>query len=160
MSTGDDEAPGNYGLKDQVAVLKWVKKNIDRFSGNPDDVTISGQSSGGASVHYHLMSPLTDSTSSNVKLKKKTKESLFLDLFKKAISQSGLGLALWAYPNNDVQKMVAKQQGQFVGCVNRTNQQLIECLRTVPAETIVATQDNFRVSFWLSKSPCKLELKF
>lgn len=61
LSTSDDEAPGNYGLKDQVAVLKWVKRNIDRFSGNPDDVTISGQSSGAASVHYHMMSPLTES---------------------------------------------------------------------------------------------------
>lgn len=75
LSTSDDEAPGNYGLKDQVAVLKWVRNNINRFAGNPDDVTISGQSAGGASVHYHMMSPLSESALielSHLKLSLKT----------------------------------------------------------------------------------------
>lgn len=59
MSAGDEIIPGNYGLKDQVAALKWVRKNIKSFGGDPDRVTIMGQGAGGASVHYHLYSPLS-----------------------------------------------------------------------------------------------------
>ncbi|XP_049799890.1 esterase FE4-like [Schistocerca nitens] len=59
MSTGDSLLPGNLGMKDQVLALKWIKQNIRGFGGNPDEVTISGQSSGGSAVHYHLLSPLS-----------------------------------------------------------------------------------------------------
>lgn len=51
--------PGNNGLKDQVAALNWIKLNIEKFGGNPDNVTISGISSGASSVHYHYLSPLS-----------------------------------------------------------------------------------------------------
>ncbi|PSN36443.1 Venom carboxylesterase-6 [Blattella germanica] len=43
LSTEDDEAPGNYGMKDQVAVLRWVQENIESFGGNPNNVTIAGK---------------------------------------------------------------------------------------------------------------------
>jgi carboxylesterase type B len=46
-------------LKDQVAALKWVRKNIAAFGGDVGKVTIAGESVGGASVHYHLISPLS-----------------------------------------------------------------------------------------------------
>lgn len=59
MSAGDKILPGNYGLKDQVAALKWVRKNIKSFGGDPDRVTIMGSGAGGSSVHYHLYSPLS-----------------------------------------------------------------------------------------------------
>lgn len=51
--------PGNAGLKDQVAALQWIQRNIAVFGGNPNSVTITGMSAGGASVHYHYMSPLS-----------------------------------------------------------------------------------------------------
>lgn len=57
LSTLDDAAPGNWALKDQVAALKWVQGNIEHFGGNHKKVTIFGQSAGGVSVHYHLLSP-------------------------------------------------------------------------------------------------------
>lgn len=49
---------GNYGFMDQIAALKWVQENIHVFGGDPEKVTIFGQSSGGTSVWTMMMSPL------------------------------------------------------------------------------------------------------
>lgn len=59
LSTEDEVVPGNMGLKDQTAALRWVQRNIASFGGNPASITITGQSAGGASVHYHYLSPLS-----------------------------------------------------------------------------------------------------
>ncbi|XP_061496509.1 putative inactive carboxylesterase 4 [Anopheles gambiae] len=59
LSTGDRSAPGNFGMKDQVMVLRWVKKNIRAFGGDPNRVTIFGESVGGSSVQYQMLSPLS-----------------------------------------------------------------------------------------------------
>lgn len=50
---------GNYGLYDQLTALKWIKNNIEAFGGNPDNITIMGQSAGAMSVQQLCMSPLT-----------------------------------------------------------------------------------------------------
>lgn len=56
LCLGIKEAPGNVGLKDQLAALKWVQNNIAHFRGNPGSVTLFGESAGAVSVNYLLLS--------------------------------------------------------------------------------------------------------
>ena len=52
-------ASGNYGLLDQVAALKWIKQNISAFGGDPNNITIGGESVGAQSISAHMTSPLS-----------------------------------------------------------------------------------------------------
>ncbi len=55
-----DEPKGNYGTMDQLAALKWVKRNISAFGGDPERITIAGQSAGAMSVQNLMTSPMAD----------------------------------------------------------------------------------------------------
>lgn len=58
ISPGGDETTANFGLMDQIAALKWVKRNIANFGGDPGNVTIFGESAGAKSVLAMFASPL------------------------------------------------------------------------------------------------------
>jgi len=57
-ANADDGLIGNYGFMDQLAALRWVKRNIAVFGGNPEQVTVVGESAGGMSVHTLVTSPM------------------------------------------------------------------------------------------------------
>jgi para-nitrobenzyl esterase len=116
---------GDYGLQDQQAGLRWVKQNIASFGGNPDNVTVFGESAGGASTCDQVASPTAKG------------------LFQKAISVSGFynyqDDIVWStadckstyYTEAQAQK-VGAQFANKVGCGN-----VAACLRSVPAATLV-----------------------
>jgi len=62
LNTNDGLVKGNMGMKDQQMSFKWVQENIKNFGGNPDAVTIFGESAGSAAVHYHVLSPTSKGT--------------------------------------------------------------------------------------------------
>uniref|UniRef100_A0A1B0CQE7 Carboxylesterase type B domain-containing protein n=2 Tax=Lutzomyia longipalpis TaxID=7200 RepID=A0A1B0CQE7_LUTLO len=121
LSTEDQHATGNYGLKDAIMALRWLRANIANFGGDPDNITIFGESAGGAAVHYLLLSPSARG------------------LFHKAISQSGSALNPWAFQTNP--RDVAFQLARDLGFNNiQTTEQLINTLRTVdPMRLVEAT---------------------
>lgn len=63
------------GLRDQIMALKWIKDNIAYFRGNPNSITITGMSAGGASVQIHYLSPLSKGIKKDL-LKKMAKYEL------------------------------------------------------------------------------------
>ncbi|GBP72734.1 Esterase FE4 [Eumeta japonica] len=95
LCLGTEDAPGNAGMKDQVAALRWVKRNIAAFGGNPDDVTVAGYSAGATSVELLLASPSTRG------------------LFNKMILESGSGVAVWAVQRDPLE--TAKTYAQSLG---------------------------------------------
>ncbi|XKL67577.1 hypothetical protein PGB90_003068 [Kerria lacca] len=127
LSTVDEELPGNYGMKDQVAALKWVQENVAIFGGDPKQVTIFGHSAGGVSVHLHLYSPLSKG------------------LFQRAIAQSGSALTIWAQVAPHVARQRAFAFGLLSGCPTQSSRVLVNCLRKIPAEDIIHTVDKFWV---------------
>ncbi|XP_003247261.1 esterase E4 isoform X1 [Acyrthosiphon pisum] len=122
-STGDDLLPGNNGLKDQVAALKWVQRNIAAFGGNHDSVTIAGMSAGGASVHYHALSPMSEG------------------LFHRGIAESGSAFCAWALAENTIQK--TKELAESLGCPTYYSKDTVKCLRSRPELAIADSLKNF-----------------
>ncbi|XP_049999596.1 acylcarnitine hydrolase-like isoform X3 [Alexandromys fortis] len=109
FSTGDQHARGNWGYLDQVAALRWVQQNIAHFGGNPDLVTIFGESAGGTSVSSLVVSPMSKG------------------LFHRAIMQSGVALLpdLISETHEGVYTTVAN----LSGCETMDSEGLVHCLR-------------------------------
>ncbi|GCB68184.1 hypothetical protein scyTo_0000838 [Scyliorhinus torazame] len=110
LSTGDSAAAGNSGLLDQRFAISWVKANIKTFGGNPEAISIFGQSAGGASVGLQCLSPLN------------------VGLFKRAILQSGVAVAHWATSLDDP-SIWAKKLASLLLCPVNDSWSLISCLQ-------------------------------
>lgn len=114
----ENHTTGNYGLLDQIQALKWVNENIASFDGDPDNITIAGESAGASSVNAICVSPLAKG------------------LFKRAVAESSGICAVQPYHTfrtiEDAKK-VSKDILKEFDCKS------IEDLRKIPAEQLVET---------------------
>lgn len=110
LSEEQDGHSGNYGFMDQIQALKWVQENIAKFGGNPENVTIMGQSAGSMSVNALLQSPLA------------------AGLFSKAVTESGNTLNM---AHDTLEAREAKYAELFEG-------KTLEELRAMPVDELIA----------------------
>ncbi|OAD53096.1 Neuroligin-1 [Eufriesea mexicana] len=113
----------NYGLMDQIAALKWVQDHIALFGGNPKNVTLMGQGTGAACVHFLAISP-----------------TVSRDLFTRAILLSGSALSSWAVVEDPVS--YALKIAKAVNCtipedLVNNNERIVDCLRDRSLEELM-----------------------
>ncbi|CAD7078429.1 unnamed protein product [Hermetia illucens] len=105
----DADVPGNAGLKDQLLALKWVKENINQFNGDPNNVTLFGQSAGSASIHLHLLSQNSKK------------------YFHKVICQSGTSNMEWVMQN--IPRYKTRRLAQLMGFESESEADIVKFLR-------------------------------
>ena len=130
LTTGDSAAPGNLGMIDQVEALKWVKRNIEYFGGDPGKVTLFGESAGGMSVGHHLLSPLCEG------------------LFHQAIAESGVDLRPSATQPSSYGLRFAKELAEKLDCPTDDHKNMVACIRTKDGNDIQKAADSITFKFY------------
>ena len=117
---------GNYGILDQQLALKWVKENIAAFGGDPERITLGGQSAGALDTAAHMVSPLSKG------------------LFHRAILQSTPAFAVnFTSPESALKK--GKKFVEQTGCVG-DDSAVAQCLRQLPVSRILQLQGSIAAS--------------
>ncbi|RVE72128.1 hypothetical protein OJAV_G00058620 [Oryzias javanicus] len=125
FSTGDEHARGNWGLLDQLEALRWVKENIEVFGGDPQLVTIAGESAGGISASILTLSPHADG------------------LFQRAIFQSGVA-TLGTYTTDDPLSH-ARVIANITSCSDSNTEELVRCIRGKSQNELVAATKKMKI---------------
>jgi len=127
LATNDKAAGGNYGILDQIMVLNWVQKNIDKFGGDPNKVTIFGEDAGAASVTILAMSPLANG------------------LFHGAITLSGNALCD-QYMQNDPNE-AAVELANRLECSSEKGEDIVNCLSRQTQQDIIKAANSMAMFF-------------
>lgn len=125
ISTGDDVFPGNNGLKDQSLAIKWIFENIYQFGGDPNRITVFGESAGGAATHFHMMSPMSR------------------DMVRSGISQSGTTLVPWSLAPPGEAKDNAHKLAKLLKCPKTSSQAIKDCLMKIKPYRLVELDKMF-----------------
>lgn len=121
-----DTIPGNAAMLDVILALEWVQTFISYFGGDPNQVTIVGQSAGAAIVDLLSFSPLAYPNRT---------------LYHRAIIQSGGSMGSWIWDDNPIRN--ARSIGVLSGCgVNSTNSEMEQCLMNLPAMVLLFAFSN------------------
>ncbi|XP_073837894.1 esterase B1-like [Musca autumnalis] len=112
--------PGNAGLKDIILALKWVKRNATSFGGNPDCVTVFGESAGAAAVHYLMLCEHARG------------------LFHRAILQSGTAVSDWAITDCAERAYALAKNAGYEG--EYKERHILKYLLKLPAEEILKAE--------------------
>ncbi|NWH62545.1 THYG protein, partial [Geococcyx californianus] len=119
LSTGSPEARGNVGLLDQLAALKWVQQNIANFGGDPSRVSLGADRGGADVTSIHLLT-----------------EAVGMDLFRRMLLMGGSAFS----PASIITKRKAQTQAavlaEDVGCPSSPSEEIIGCLRQLPARVL------------------------
>ena len=122
LTMGNEEVPGNAGLKDQTLALKWIKTNANNFGGDPDSISLFGESAGALSVALHYISPLSQ------------------NLFHRIILQSGTALSsAWGLITPEHALEYASMFSKALGCED--DESKLECLQQTEVGDIIAQFD-------------------
>ncbi|XP_023940279.1 juvenile hormone esterase-like [Bicyclus anynana] len=128
------EVPGNAGMKDQVAALRWVKTNIKNFGGDPNGVTVFGQSAGGSSSTLHALSPMSKG------------------LFQRVIAMSGVPMSVFSVEFEP--KRRAFVLGKILGFETTNTTSLLEYLQSATVDqlvgknlSVIAVEDYINIYF-------------